>query len=375
MDNYEKIIYYPVGWKNKSESLKTPIDKNNLNKMDNAIKKLCENMDVIYNGFNIEKLDKSSANKLLSETPTWDAETGILTFKFFDGTEFSIDFNVEKIPVSFSLHSNGVLVMTTEDGTEWQADIGSMIPTYNFNNSQRIRFGKIKNADGSVDVNADILKGSITDEYLEPNYLANITAQAQSASSSAENASTSENNALTDAKLSQSYAVGKSGIREGEDTDNAKYYSEQAKKIANLTIDDELSSTSENPVQNKVLYEKIQNIINDFENSKVTDSIVNDWGYAKTIERKESNNGSASVSLPKSKFWIAVFYGSCAYNPSSPTTGIVRGILYGYDGNLCKALDLNFAVNSISGYTLTVSGSGWINSQSGGFTISLLQIN
>lgn len=368
MDNYEKIIYYPIGWENRSESLRTPIDKNNLNKMDNTIKKLCEIMDVVYHGFSIEKLDKSSANKLLSETPTWDAETGILTFKFFDGTSFSIDFNIEKIPVSFSLNSNGVLVMTTEDGTEWQANIGSMIPTYNFNNSQRIHFEKIENADGSFAVNADILKGSITDEYLEPNYLSNITAQAQSASSSAENASTSESNASTDAKLSQSYAVGKSGIRDGEDTDNAKYYSEQAKKNANITIDSELSSTSENPVQNKVLYEK-------FENNKVTDSTVNDWGYAKTIERKESNNGSASVSLPKNKFWIAVFYGSCKYNPQSPTAGIVRGILYGYDGNLCRGLDQNFANNSVSGYTLTVSGSGWINSQSGSFTISLLQIN
>lgn len=365
---YSKVEYTRINWENKSTSLKTPLDESNLNKMDKAISELCANLDIAHTESEIKKLDKSSANKLISETPTWDAETGILTFKFFDGTSFSIDFNIEKIPVSFSLNSNGVLVMTTEDGTEWQANIGSMIPTYNFNNSQRIHFEKIENADGSFAVNADILKGSITDEYLEPNYLSNITAQAQSASSSAENASTSESNALTDAKLSQSYAVGKSGIRDGEDTDNAKYYSEQAKKIANITIDSELSSTSENPVQNKVLYEK-------FENNKVTDSTVNDWGYAKTIERKESNNGSASVSLPKNKFWIAVFYGSCKYNPQSPTTGIVRGILYGYDGNLCHGLDQNFANNSVSGYTLTVSGSGWINSQNGRFTISLLQIN
>lgn len=235
--NYQKVDYLRINWENKSESLKTPIDKGNLNKMDKAIADLCANLDIAHTESEVKKLDKSSANKLLSETPTWDAETGILTFKFFDGTSFSVDFNIEKIPVSFSLHSNGVLVMTTEDGTEWQANIGSMIPNYNFNNSQRIHFGKIKNADGSFAVNADILKGSITDEYLEPNYLSNITAQAQSASSSAENASTSESNALTDAKLSQSYAVGKSGIRDGEDTDNAKYYSQQASKAKQEILD------------------------------------------------------------------------------------------------------------------------------------------
>ena len=51
---------------------------------------------------------------------------------------------------------------------------------------------------------------------------------ASNASSSASNASTSESNAHTYATSSQSYAVGGTGTREGEDTDNAKYYSQSA---------------------------------------------------------------------------------------------------------------------------------------------------
>ena len=54
----------------------------------------------------------------------------------------------------------------------------------------------------------------------------------QNAATSASQAKSSEENAAIDAKLSQSYAVGGSGIRDGEDTDNSKYYKEQAELSA-----------------------------------------------------------------------------------------------------------------------------------------------
>ena len=227
--NYQKVDYLRINWENKSESLKTPIDKGNLNKMDKAIADLCANLDIAHTESEVKKLDKSSANKLFSETPTWDAETGILTFKFFDGTSFNVDFNVEKIPVSFSMDSNGVITMTTDDGTEWTADVSKLIQDYTFNNGPRISFTKTKKEDG-YDVSADIVKGSITEEYLEKNYLASIISNVNASNSNAANAATSATNAANDAKLAQSYAIGRSGIRDGEDTDNAKYYSEQASK-------------------------------------------------------------------------------------------------------------------------------------------------
>lgn len=234
--NYQKVDYLRINWENKSESLKTPIDKGNLNKMDKAIDDLCKNLDVAHTESEVKKLDKSSANKLLSETPTWDAETGILTFKFFDGTSFNVDFNVEKIPVSFSMDSNGVITMTTDDGTEWTADVSKLIQDYNFNNGLRISFTKTKNEDG-YEVSADLVKGSITEEYLEENYLANIISNVNASNTNATNAATSSTNAANDAKLAQSYAIGSSGIRDGEDTDNAKYYSQQASKAKQEILD------------------------------------------------------------------------------------------------------------------------------------------
>ena len=55
---------------------------------------------------------------------------------------------------------------------------------------------------------------------------------AAAAQKSAENAAESEASAESSATLSESWAVGGTGTREGEDTDNSKYYSEQSSKSA-----------------------------------------------------------------------------------------------------------------------------------------------
>ena len=51
--------------------------------------------------------------------------------------------------------------------------------------------------------------------------------------------------ATSAATLSQSYAVGGTGTRTGEDTDNAKYYSEQAYSSVEQAIEDNMASDEE----------------------------------------------------------------------------------------------------------------------------------
>ena len=70
--------------------------------------------------FDAQKLNISVANSMLKSVE-YDTENGIWTFKQLDGTEYVFDQNIEKIPVSFSLTEDGVLIMTTEDGTEYTA--------------------------------------------------------------------------------------------------------------------------------------------------------------------------------------------------------------------------------------------------------------
>lgn len=248
---YTKVEYNPVNWKNKSEGLITPLDKRNLNNMDGAIKTLADSLDVAYNELDTKKLSVDGSYKIISETPTWDEKTGILRFKFYDGTEFMVDFNVEKIPVSFSMNEKGVITMTTEDGTEWTADIGSLTPNYVYDDNERIAVTTSKAEDGSTHVSFDLKKGSITNDYLANDYLASIiaeTVKAQTASSdakkSADSASESASNAAYDAKLAQSYAIGGSEIRDGEDLDNAKYYANESKNQAKNATDYAISASA-----------------------------------------------------------------------------------------------------------------------------------
>lgn len=92
-----------------------------------------------------------------------------------------------------------------------------------------------------------------------------------------------KNDAASSALLSESWAHGETGIREGESEDNSKYWSEQSKSeadrareeadraetIAGLEIDSSLSETSINPVQNRVVTEELHKKLN-------KDSVVND---------------------------------------------------------------------------------------------------
>lgn len=65
---------------------------------------------------------------------------------------------------------------------------------------------------------------------------------AKSALQSKESAKTSETNADAYAKMSKSYAVGDTNTRDGENTDNAKYYAEYAKNVKEQ-IDNKLKLT------------------------------------------------------------------------------------------------------------------------------------
>lgn len=68
------------------------------------------------------------------------------------------------------------------------------------------------------------------------NSAATATLKANDANTSATNARNSADIAQSNATLSKSYAVGGTGTREGEDTDNAKYYYEQTKAVTNVDI-------------------------------------------------------------------------------------------------------------------------------------------
>ena len=300
---YTKVEYNPVNWKNKSEGLITPLDKRNLNNMDGAIKTLADSLDVAYNELDTKKLSVDGSYKIISETPTWDEKTGILRFKFYDGTEFMVDFNVEKIPVSFSMNEKGVITMTTEDGTEWTADIGSLTPNYVYDDNERIAVTTSKAEDGSTHVSFDLKKGSITNDYLANDYLASIiaeTVKAQTASSdakkSADSASESASNAAYDAKLAQSYAIGGSEIRDGEDLDNAKYYANESKNQAKNATDYAISASENATAAKKSADSASESASNASASAKTATDAATSANTSETNSKKSADSASNSAT-------------------------------------------------------------------------------
>lgn len=208
-------VYTRINWENYP-SENTDIDEINLNKMDSAIDAL-DNRIILQDAL---KVDKSAINGNIADW-TMDETTGVITITKYNGEKVIFDLNIEKIPVEFSMSDDGIITMTTEDGTQFTADIGSMIPVLTFEDSATIAVsvtGTGKNKTYSFSIKT----GSVTDDMLQPNYLADIRVESANASAYAQSANAKS-------VLAESYAVGGTGTREGEDTDNAKYYMEQAK--------------------------------------------------------------------------------------------------------------------------------------------------
>lgn len=216
-------IFNRINWLNRP-STNTPLNATNLNAGDSAIDKLDDRIITL----DTVKADMQVVNGMVSDV-SLNSNTGVITVTYKNGSHVDYDTNLEKIAVNFSYdYVNQRLVLTLSDGSKQYVDMSALITQYEFKDSTTIAFS----VDSTGKISASVKNGSITDAMLETGYLAKITAQATKAESMANSATTSSNSAYDNAKLSQSYAIGGSGVRDGEDTDNSKYYSEQASKSA-----------------------------------------------------------------------------------------------------------------------------------------------
>lgn len=248
-------VYTRINWENYP-SENTDIDEINLNKMDSAIDAL-DNRIISQDAL---KVDKSAINGNIADW-TMDETTGVITITKYNGEKVIFDLNIEKIPVEFSMSDDGIITMTTEDGTQFTADIGSMIPVLTFEDSATITVsvtGTGKNKTYSFSIKT----GSVTDDMLQPNYLADIRVESANASAYAQSANAKS-------VLAESYAVGGTGTREGEDTDNAKYYMEQAKQQTGGI------PTKVSELENDVGYitKKVSNLTNYYDKTTVDEKI------------------------------------------------------------------------------------------------------
>lgn len=246
-------IYSRIDWKNYPNT-STALNETNLNRMDKAI----DDLDNRVIEQDSTKANQTTVNNMVKNW-TMDETTGVITVEKQDGSKIMFDLNIEKIPVTFELSPSGILTMTTSDGTQFTANIGSMIPVLTFNESDQISVS-VSGSGVNKTYSFTIKDGSITESKLQPNYLADIKSESTKVATAAELAkeksdlaTESENNAKkykesaeSSAKLSQSYAIGETNSRENEDIDNSKYYSQQALNSSDSAKKSELAaSTSE----------------------------------------------------------------------------------------------------------------------------------
>ena len=215
-------IFNRINWLNRP-STNTPLNATNLNAGDSAIDKLDDRIITL----DTVKADMQVVNGMVADISV-NESNGVITITYKNGSTKTYDTNLEKIAVNFRFdEETQTLILIMPDGTEQPVDMSALVTQYEFKDSTTIAFS----VDSTGKISASIKNGSITDAMLETGYLANITAQATRAESMANSATTSSNSSYDNAKLSQSYAIGGSGVRDGEDTDNAKYYCEHANAL------------------------------------------------------------------------------------------------------------------------------------------------
>ncbi len=189
-----------INWENyPSDS--TPMNETNLNKTDRAIDIIDDRVITL----DTTKASKSEVSSLVSEI-TYDEDTGVFTITKKNGSSFTIDTKLERIAINFAYDPvNEQIIITLDDGTKQYIDLSALITQYEFLESSTIAF----EVDSAGKVSAKIKNASVTEEMLQPNYLADIkvqVAKAEKSQSAAELSETNANASAAAAKASETSA-------------------------------------------------------------------------------------------------------------------------------------------------------------------------
>ena len=187
-----------------------------------------------------------------------DLATGVITVTKKDGSKTTIDTALEKVPSTFEFvedteNDRFYLKVTNVDGTSSQTEVTNLMNQYTFSDGDIVSF-VISKSGTTTTVTANIKNGSIGLAQLSTEvkqYYEEIksSVSADRAAVEADKAvvldasqTVTSNTTLVlsykeaaeeNALLSKSYAIGNTGARVDEDTDNSMYYSNEAKYARN----------------------------------------------------------------------------------------------------------------------------------------------
>ena len=225
---------------------------------------IASGLDTVADDF-LNRYTKTETNSLV-ETETAmliadvdiDLATGVITVTKKDGSKTTIDTALEKVPSTFEFvedteNDRFYLKVTNVDGTSSQTEVTNLMNQYTFSDGDIVSF-VISKSGTTTTVTANIKNGSIGLAQLSTEvkqYYEEIksSVSADRAAVEADKAvvldasqTVTSNTALVlsykeaaeeNALLSKSYAIGDTGARVDEDTDNSLYYSNEAKYARN----------------------------------------------------------------------------------------------------------------------------------------------
>lgn len=225
---------------------------------------IASGLDTVADDF-LNRYTKTETDSLIeTETSTLvadigvDLATGVITVTKKDGSNTTIDTALEKVPSTFEFvedteNDRFYLKVTNVDGTSSQTEVTNLMNQYTFSEGDMVSF-VISKSGTTTTVTANIKNGSIglaqlsteVKQYYEET---KSSVSADRAAVEADKAvvldasqTVTANTALVlsykeaaeeNALLSKSYAIGNTGTRAGEDTDNSMYYSNEAKYARN----------------------------------------------------------------------------------------------------------------------------------------------
>ena len=161
---YQKI-YSREHWEN-FPSEKTAINRDRLNNIESGIDAIDDRVCAL----DTTKVDLTKANELVKEI-LWDESNGTLTVVKMNGSRAVIDTKLEKLAVNFSFdEANQRLVIILDDGTKQYVDLSAFVTQFEFKDGDVIYFEVV----GGNLVSAGIKDGTISEEKLRPNFLADI---------------------------------------------------------------------------------------------------------------------------------------------------------------------------------------------------------
>lgn len=189
--------YNPTIFEN-TPSVNTPLNETNLNKISRGLSEVDDRVIAL----DLTKLPITEASGMITGI-TINQDNGDITVIYYSGATSVLHTLLAQVAINFDYDPDTErLIIYLKDGTQKYIDLSALITQFEFLDSDVIYWtigddGKVK---------AGIKKGSITADLLQPNYLADITVQAETATQQAASAAAFAKQAKIDADRAETYA-------------------------------------------------------------------------------------------------------------------------------------------------------------------------